>query len=256
MLLKLQKGIIYGPVHSRRLGLSLGINILPETAKVCPFNCLYCQYGWTKIHKMNLKDIHLNLPSIESVRESLRVALEGLDEHVSYITFSGNGEPTLHPDFSQIVEEATVLRDQLAPWAKTAVLSNSALVFDQAIRESLRRLDLRIMKLDCGLPRLFKKYNQPCPGLTLEGITEGLMELSKLRPLAIQTLVSSGKSGNFTSQNISAWMERIKKIKPAAVQLYTLDRGCPSSDLLPATRDELKWIKDEAEQAGISIEVY
>jgi len=256
MLLELQKGIIYGPVHSRRLGLSLGINILPGNVKVCPFNCIYCQYGWTKIHQIKIKSGHLGLPTAKVVKEALWVALEELVQPVSYITFSGNGEPTLHSDFSQIVEEITAVRDKLAPWAKTAILSNSALAGDEETRKSLSRLDLRIMKLDCGSEEIFRKYNQPSRGISLETITEGLVKLSQMAPVTIQTLFSVGKRGNFTTQNISLWIQRLRRIGPSSVQVYTLDREAPARNLHPATKEDLLSIKCEAEKQGISVGIF
>ena len=255
MLLELQKGIIYGPVNSRRLGRSLGINILPSNRKVCPFNCVYCQYGWTKVHTRQANHLS-DLPSAKEVREALKKELKAMAVQPAYITFSGNGEPTVHPDFAQIVEEVTALRDKLAPEAKTAILSNSALAADLSRREALLELDVRIMKLDCGLAEIFKIYNQPCNGVELEDITDGLAKLSELSDIAIQALLSSGPAGNLSSQNIIAWIERLKRIRPSSVQLYTLDRGYPASNLKPAAKEELNLIKAQVQEAGISISVF
>lgn len=252
MLLELQKEIIYGPVNSRRLGRSLGINILPAHRKICPFNCVYCQYGWTKDYVL-LTNPRPDLPTVNAVKEALKKALINLNDPPAYITFSGNGEPSLHPDFSQIVEETIVLRDKLAPEAKTAILSNSALVADKSVRKALSRLDVRIMKLDCGTPDIFKRYNQPCPGVNLETITEGL---SHLPDVDVQTLVSGGQAGNLDIQNIAAWIERLKRIQPLSVQLYTLDRGTPAKNLRPANREELEEIKVQVQKAGIRIGVF
>jgi wyosine [tRNA(Phe)-imidazoG37] synthetase (radical SAM superfamily) len=252
MLLELKKEIIYGPVNSRRLGRSLGINILAGGKKVCTFNCVYCQYGWTKIHTIKPGQ-SLIFPSAEEVKKALEEALRKMASPPAYITFSGNGEPTLHPDFAQIVEEVTAVRDRTAPEAKTAILSNSSLVAEKNIREALSRLDTRIMKLDCGSEEVFKRYNKPCRGVGLEAIIEGL---SRLNDVTIQTLVASGQEGNFELQNISSCVERLMKIRPSSVQLYTLDRGYPADDLKPATKEELDRIKSEAEKAGISIGVF
>ena len=252
MLLRLQKGIIYGPVNSRRLGWSLGINILPSNKKVCAFNCVYCQYGWTKIHVSSGRKLQ-DLPSVKAVGKALKKALNFLPVPPAYITFSGNGEPTLHPDFNQILDDVLSLRNLLAPRTKTAVLSNSALVSDKSIRKALMKLDAKIMKLDCGSPRLFEKYNQPCSGIEIEDITEGL---SQLPDVTIQTLVSTGKSGNLNQKNIKEWIERLMRIKPSFVQLYTLDRDYPAKDLSPVPREELKRIKNQVQEAGLSAEVY
>lgn len=252
MLLELQKEIIYGPVNSRRLGRSLGVNILPAHRKSCSFNCVYCQYGWTKDHILRT-NTSPDQPTVHAVKEALKKALIHLNDPPAYITFSGNGEPSLHPDFSQIVEAVTVLRDRLAPEAKTAILSNSTLVFDKSIRKALSRLDVRIMKLDCGTPDIFKRYNQPCPGVDLEAITEGL---SLLPDVDIQTLVSGGQAGNLDTKNTTAWVERLKYIQPHSVQLYTLDRGTPAKNLRPANREELDDIKAQVQKVGIRIRVF
>lgn len=252
MLLDLQKDIIYGPVHSRRLGRSLGINLLPLARKTCSFNCVYCQYGWTEIHRTE-KIGNVLFPSVEDVRKALIKALTALKKPPSYITFSGNGEPTLHPHFGQMVKEVTVTRNELAPEAATAILSNSVLISRKDIREAILKLDVRIMKLDCGTPKMFRRYNQPCAGVDLEDITEGLAEMPCV---TIQTLVSSGKSGNLEARNIKEWIKRIKKIKPVCVQLYTIDRGYPAKNLNPASKDDLNHIKKQAKKAGIAIEIY
>ena len=252
MILELKKEIIYGPVNSRRLGRSLGINILPPARKVCPFNCVYCQYGWTEIHVAN-GDIIPELPSINAVRRALKKALTELPTPPTYITFSGNGEPTLHPEFDRMAEEVIALRDQLAPGAKTAILSNSALVSDPLTRASLAKLDMRIMKLDCGSRQTFQKYNQPCPGVDIDAITEGLVQLSDVH---IQTLVATGERGNLDPENIEKWIERLKRIIPVSVQLYTLDRGYPSNQLSPASREDLSRIQEQVQKERITIDVF
>jgi len=252
VILELKKEIIYGPVNSRRLGRSLGINILPPARKVCPFNCVYCQYGWTEIHVAN-GDIIPELPSINAVRRALKKALTELPIPPAYITFSGNGEPTLHPEFDRIVEEVIALRDQLAPDAKTAILSNSALVSDPLIRASLTKLDMRIMKLDCGSRETFIKYNQPCPGVGIDAITEGLVQLSSIH---IQTLVAAGERGNLDPENIEEWIRRLKRIIPVSIQLYTLDRGYPSNQLRPASKEDLNRIQEQVQKERIAIEVF
>lgn len=259
MLLALKKDIIYGPVNSRRLGLSLGLNILPSDVKACSFNCVYCQYGWTKLHKLRLNGRKIRLPSAEEVGEALRQTLErlsGSDHFPAYITFSGNGEPAAHSEFDRIVEEVIAIRNLWAPKAKTAILSNSSLVAKEEIRKCLAKLDLPIMKLDCGLPSVFKTYNKPCKGITLEGITRGLVALTKQASVTIQSLFSSGKTGNLSEENINEWLLRLKRIRPASVQIYTLDRGYPSKNLRPATMEELERIRNLCQQEGIPAGVF
>lgn len=252
MLLSLQKGLIYGPVSSRRLGQSLGINLLPSGKKVCSFNCLYCQYGWSEVYLAGRVPA-VSLASGEDVRKALIEALRSLNKPPSYITFSGNGEPTLHPDFGQIVQEVISIRNELFPSSRTAILSNSSMVTTRRVREAIEKLDVRIMKLDCGTDHMFRKYNRPCSGAILENITEGLTQIPGI---TIQTLISKGQSGNLEAHNIREWIKRLREIKPAGVQLYTMDRGYPSEDLKPASREELNRIAHEVQQAGIDARVY
>jgi wyosine [tRNA(Phe)-imidazoG37] synthetase (radical SAM superfamily) len=252
MLLSLKKEIIYGPVHSRRLGRSLGVNILPGDKKACPFNCVYCQYGWTEYHTTRI-DGSLRFPSVEEVKNALETALINLKEPPAFITFSGNGEPTLHPDFDAMVQGVISVRDSIAAAAQTAILSNSALAGNKSLQESLEKLDVRIMKLDCGSPQLFERYNQPCAGVDLDRITQGLEELEDV---TIQALFTSGESGNLETQNIQEWIKRLKRIRPKAVQLYTLDRDYPDQTLKHATKEELIQVREKVKKAGISAETY
>ncbi len=252
MLLELKKGIIYGPVMSRRLGRSLGINILPWEKKTCPFNCVYCQYGWTKCHLKKIPS-GLSIPSVGDVQKALVEALARMEDSPAAITFSGNGEPTTHPDFDAMVEAVTEIRDRLAFSAKTAILSNSALVSDRSIRNSLEKLDQKIMKLDCGSPQVFQRYNQPCSGVDLEGITQGLEELPDI---TIQALFTAGLTGNLESANIDDWLVRLRRIKPRMVQLYTLDRSYPDNKLKHASWMELILVKEKVHRAGLDAEIF
>jgi wyosine [tRNA(Phe)-imidazoG37] synthetase (radical SAM superfamily) len=178
--LRLQEGIIYGPVRSRRLRLSLGINLLPPSYKLCTFNCLYCHYGFTKIHTHDVSSCLSDLPSVEEVKKSLTDWLERNPQHIDYITFSGNGEPCLHPEFDKIVEVALQIRDKLAPQAKVAILSNSTCLEEDRVLAGLRKLDLRIMKLDCGTEEAFRKINRPSTGIQFEKVVENLGELNDI----------------------------------------------------------------------------
>jgi wyosine [tRNA(Phe)-imidazoG37] synthetase (radical SAM superfamily) len=252
MLLKLQKGIIYGPVNSRRLGWSLGVNLLPSEKKACPFNCVYCQYGWTDYHSLKLKRYE-KIPSVQQVKEAVKAALEKLNPRPAYITFSGNGESTIHPDFGLIVDYINEIRDKLAPHVRTAILSNSATVSDPSIRESLSMLDVRILKLDCGNKKLFNRYNQPCPGIDLDSIIEGL---SRLPGVILQTLFSKGQRGNFSPDHIANWIARLKKIQPVSVQVYSLDRSAPDDSLQQVSKAELQEVKTMVQREGLTAKVF
>ena len=250
-MLELQKGIIYGPVHSRRLGHSLGVNVLPAKVKYCALNCLYCQYGWTGAH--GLEPGAAELPSAEKIVEAVRNALVLGDSPPAYITFSGNGEPTLHPDFPAIVERVRELRDKLSPASRTAVLSNSTTVSDPRVRGALARLDLRIMKLDAGTEETFRRFNQPCAGVNYGDIVDGL---AVLRDVTIQALFAGGEAGNASPGHVDAWIETLGRIAPSMVQIYTLDRGYPSREIGPLAKQELMAIARKLDAAGIRASVY
>ncbi len=252
MLLEPKKEIIYGPVCSRRLGRSLGINILPPGRKACPFDCVYCQYGWTIWHGRTIPPT-MSLPDRGKVKQALEKALNELEEPPAYITFSGNGEPTMHPDFDGMVDTVNAIRGKLAPSAKTAVLSNSAFVSKKSTQKSLAKLDVRIMKLDCGSTQVFRRYNRPCIGIELERITKGLAEL---KDVTIQTLFSSGETGNLETKNIVGWLERLKRINPKAIQLYTLDRDFPDKKLRAASVNELSAVQKRIKKAGFRVEIF
>ncbi len=250
-MIQLQRNIVYGPVNSRRLGVSLGLNILPTKMKVCSFDCLYCQYGWTD--DFDDKRLSKILPSREVVLEALEKQLKEMNYEPDYITFSGNGEATLHPDFVRITDGVIELRDRFTPNSRTAILSNSTQIFRPEIRETLEKLDSRIMKLDAGYDEMFRHYNRPAKYVYLDVITD---TLAHMKDITIQTLFTSGPMGNHTEKNINAWMERIKKIKPVFVQLYSLDRGYPSEEISYVDREELEKIKELLGRENIKSEVY
>lgn len=253
-LLKLQSALVYGPVSSRRLGRSLGLNILPLEYKLCSFNCVYCQYGWTRTHTLDGRAYGADLPTPEEVEIALREFLSRLNREgtpPAYITFSGNGEPTLHPEFDRIVDVVRRLRDELVPSARVAILSNSTTVGDEAVRRSLDKLDVRIMKLDCVDSGIFASYNRPCGGVDVKGIVEGL---KKLRGFTLQTLFTDMNSGD---ESVTRWLETVKYLKPEEVQVYTLDRSAPLAELKPVSKQKLKEIMRRVEtEAGVSATAY
>ena len=249
MTIPLKAGMLYGPVNSRRLGKSLGINLLPPDRKACTFDCLYCQYGWTPRNGAAQEFF----PDPEAVRKALEEFFPTLSEPPAYLTFSGNGEPTLHPRFPEIVEAVIGIRDRLAPSTRTAVLSNSTTVHIARVRDALRRLDVRIMKLDAGTEAEFGEYNRPVNGLFLKDIIEGLMDLGQV---TIQALWTGGPSGNFSQGEVEAWVARLKRIRPVAVQIYTLARGWPEPGLQPLERECLEDIRARLEAEGIPARAY
>lgn len=256
MILELQKKLTYGPIQSRRLGTSLGINLFPGCIKHCSFDCVYCQFGWTEKRVLRLNRKNNSLPSPSEVEEAVRSTLENLPEPPAYLTFSGNGEPTLHPDFPEIVERIVSLKKEIGDNIRTAVLSNSSRVMKTDVRAGLIMLDFRIMKLDCGKEDIFRRYNRPARNLALDSITEGLIDLTEAAPVTIQSLFACGAEGNMDDVNASAWIERLRRIKPVEVQLYTLDRGYPASNLHPASITKLNKLAAEAQQKGLPVHVF
>ncbi len=253
MTIALQKNIIYGPVNSRRLGKSLGVNLLPPDMKLCPFNCVYCQYGYTSPAGFAFNFDRDKLPGIEDIKAAL---INGIESHpkVSYITFSGNGEPTIHPDFPDIVDAVIEIRDKTIPHARTAILSNSATVSDANIISALNKLDRRFMKLDCGDERIFRRFNRCHKNVTFDGIISGLKDM---RDIVIQSLFAGGSHGNTTDENIESWIDKIGLIKPVECHIYSLDRGPADGSLVRLNRSALNKIKEAAEsQTQIPVHVF
>ncbi len=245
MLLTPKPGIIYGPVNSRRLGRSLGINVLPAAHKPCTFDCAYCHFGWTPCEPPP------PFPSVAQVLHEVEVALLRLDP--AFLTFSGNGEPTTHPDFGDIVDGVLRLRDRYLPTAQVAVLSNSTRVGDAQIRAALARLDARIMKLDAGSEEVLQSYNRPVEPITLQDILEGLRQIPGL---TVQALFAGGPGGNTDAQHIVAWVDHVVALAPLAVQLYSLDRDGPARRLQPADPATLAHIAAELRTRGCPATVF
>jgi wyosine [tRNA(Phe)-imidazoG37] synthetase (radical SAM superfamily) len=259
-ILEPKRGCVYGPVQSRRLGTSLGINLLPRGVKVCSFDCVYCQYGWT--HTLVSPGDPWNghpLPTVSEVRQVLQEAflrLKMVHGLPRYVTFSGNGEPTLHPRFAEMVDAVIRVRDETAPGVQTTILSNSSTVCSDTVREALLRLDLRIMKLDCGSPDCFRSFNKPSPGIDIEKITQGLVILSRQSSVILQSLFASGENGNLDEENIAQWRKRVSVIAPESVQIYTLHRGYPDEHLHPASAQQLEQVRSLVESLGIRALVF
>ncbi len=252
--LKLQEGIIYGPIRSRRLGSSLGINLLPVSYKLCSFNCLYCHYGWTKGQAMSASSFIEDLPTVDQVKDALARWLKISSPQPDYITFSGNGEPCLHPEFDKMVEVALEIRDKYVPDAKVAILSNSTCLDRREVLAGLKKLDVRIMKLDCGTHKSFQRLNRPCEGVNLEKMVENL---KKLEDIIIQSVFVKGRVDSTEEDEVKNWAERLSLIKPREVQIYSIDRPVADKGLALVTKEELKMIAQKAEKTcGIPVKVF
>ena len=250
--------IIFGPVSSRRLGVSLGINLVPVNRKVCTFNCIYCECGWTS-------DQHLpsdGYPSRELIADSLRKKLADLRSGGAMpdaLTYAGNGEPTLHPEFYGILSDTVQIRDEYAPECQIAVLSNGSLAHLPKVREALVMADRNILKLDTGIEKTFRVLNQPPPGLKLEKIIDNLKLFKK--NLIIQTLFIRGthegiEIDNTSQEEISALLELYWEISPDEVQVYTIARDTPISSLNKVPLSDLEDIAVKIEELGINTSVF
>jgi wyosine [tRNA(Phe)-imidazoG37] synthetase (radical SAM superfamily) len=220
MVLQLQKGIIYGPINSRRLGKSLGINLMPTTYKLCSFNCIYCQYGKTEVLTNNLIPYVKDLPNLKEIELCLEKFLRNFPK-IDYITFSGNGEPALHPQFNEIVDLIVYLRNKYLPHTKIALLSNSSFPNNDDLKKAFSKIDLKIFKLDVGSEDLFLKVNRPFKEISYKEIIEKLKSFDNF---VIQSVFFTGKIENSSHENVKKWIEKLKEIKPKEVQIYTIDR--------------------------------
>ena len=231
--------IAYGPIHSRRLGTSLGMELMPLEHKLCTFNCVYCECGW------NTPVSHPKLPTREEVRAALESRLkEGLDLDV--ITFSGNGEPTLHPDFLGIIEDTCALRDQYCPKAKVSVLSNSTQLGRADVVQALRLCDNRILKLDAATDEMMRRIDLPVnEQLTVKQMMEWLMAFDG--DFTLQTCFLRGEHAglridNTTPEELDAWYKAVDTLHPKQIMIYVIDRKTPEENLTKISRDEMEAI--------------
>ena len=243
--------IIYGPIHSRRLGVSLGVNLMPTNAKLCTFDCVYCECGW------NQPVSHPQLPTREQVRKALNSQLSTLNSPLDVITFSGNGEPTLHPDFLGIIQDTCALRDQYCPNAKISVLSNSTQLFREDVVEALRLCDNRILKLDSAITSTMRLIDKPVnPSLTVEQILERLSLFDG--DFTLQTCFLTGEYegqliDNTTPEELAAWYRAVDYLHPKQVMIYVIDRATPLKTLSKIPLDKMKEIAAPMREKGIDV---
>ena len=254
---------IFGPVHSRRLGISLGINLLPADGKVCSFDCIYCECGFNEDHRPALP-----LPTPAEVSQRLEQKLkemtaEGLLPDV--LTFAGNGEPTCHPHFAEIIDDTIRLRDQYCPKAKVSVLSNSTMIHRPQVHDALMRVDNNILKLDTVDPDYIRRVDHPAGNYDVRQVIDRMKDFHG--HLIIQTMfmrgeVRSQETGvketgvkesvdNTGEEYVQPWLEAVREIGPRQVMIYTIDRETPTLGLLKATREQLDAIRDRVIALGI-----
>lgn len=251
----LYDSIIYGPVESRRFGVSLGINLLPEDIKVCTFDCIYCEVGWkgSNNHRHNNYPFH----SREDIYNSLESRLIDLKERYmrpDSITFSGNGEPTLHPAFPEIARDLRALRDMYVPEANVTVLSNSTNLNDKRIFDTLMQIDNNVMKLDAGSEKLFELINHSAENINLQEIVDNLKKFQGR--LYVQSMFLRGTHrgkyvDNTTEEAVNHWLEHIDKIRPWSVMLYSIDRATPNHTIEKVSHEELEKIANRVRNMNI-----
>ncbi|MCX7830303.1 MAG: radical SAM protein [Acidobacteria bacterium] len=242
--LDLQKGIIYGPVKSRRLGNSVGINISPQEIKMCTLNCLYCQYSWTGLLVKDGEPFRQILPSKKEVEDALKnffSRANEFEEEIDSLTFSGNGEPTLHPDFPEIADMVIETSKKIKSKPKTACLSNSTTLSKNDVFKALLKIDEPIMKLDAGNKKMFELLNRPAGKVDFD---EMVFKLSNFKGnLTIQTLFVEGEVDNTQEEEVESYLEKLKIIKPKVVQIYSLDRPPAFKKIRKVSLEKLNKIK-------------
>ena len=219
----LYSDIIFGPIHSRRLGLSLGVNLLPTQSKLCSFDCIYCECGWNAEH-----------PG------------------------AGNGEPTMHPDFEAIIDDTIVLRDEICPSARISVLSNATQIGRESVRRALRRVDNNILKLDSAFDDTVRLINNPCGTYSVAEVVKNMKLFDG--QMILQTMFLRGECegrtvDNTTEREVAAWLKLVEEIRPRQVMVYSLDRDTPCKTLQKVPREDLQAIAARVEALGIPCSV-
>ena len=249
--------IIFGPVHSRRLGLSLGVNLLPTESKLCSFDCIYCECGWNAEHpgarRFNAREDVRRL-----LEQTLRTMVTG-GTPPDVITFAGNGEPTLHPEFGAVIDDTLRLRDALCPSARVSVLSNATQIHREEVRAALLRVDNNILKLDSAFDETVRRINHPQSASYTVRETVEQMKRFEGR-MILQTMFLRGTCDgrpidNTTEREVAAWLELVAEIRPRQVMTYSLDRDTPCRTLEKVSREELQAIAARVEALGVPCSV-
>jgi wyosine [tRNA(Phe)-imidazoG37] synthetase (radical SAM superfamily) len=250
--------VIFGPVRSRRLGLSLGINLLPLHRKYCSFNCIYCECGWTK-----LKEDHPpEFPTRVEVATYLEERLRQLSEQQylpGSLTYAGNGEPTIHPEFAVIVEDTIRLRDLYVPDSQVSVLSNASMTGDPAVFDALLKLDLNIQKLDAGYAQMFNLINNPVMPVNFDMLIENLARFRGrviIQSMFLRGVYRNKPVDNTTAPEVERWLEHLAFIKPSMVMIYSIARATPAQQLERIGDEELGRIAEQVRALGINAEIY
>lgn len=254
----LWESIVFGPVRSRRLGSSLGINLLPTTKKICSFDCAYCECGWTDEESRIFKDFYPFSIVIEALEKKLILCRQE-NIAIDSITFAGNGEPTMHPDFGKIVDELIVLRNRYYPDADITCLSNSTQLNKEGVRKALQKIENPILKLDAGTEHFYQRVNRPLFPISLTEIVGALKSFNGhliIQTLFVKKVTENEVFDNSSGEELHQLLEHIRTICPRKVMLYSLDRATPDQQLIKIEKEKLEEIAKEIKQMGILTEVY
>ena len=248
----LREETVFGPIYSRRLGTSLGINLLPEKGKICNFDCIYCECGWNRDGRGDTV-----LPTAAKVRHDLSNKLQDLyadNVKVDSITFSGDGESTLNPEFPQIIDDTLALRDQFAPSAKVSVLSNATRVHLPEVFAALRKVDNPIMKIDAPTNELIAKINNPAPGYDVQRVIESLKQFDG--DFILQwCLLRSPDFDSTRDEVVLPMLDIIRTLRPREVMAYTIDRPTPAQNLQKVTPDEMRTLLKPLIDEGFAVQI-
>ena len=248
----LREETVFGPIYSRRLGTSLGINLLPEKGKICNFDCIYCECGWNRDGRGDTV-----LPTAAKVRHDLSNKLQDLyadNVKVDSITFSGDGEPTLNPEFPQIIDDTLALRDQFASQAKVSVLSNATRVHIPEVFAALRKVDNPIMKIDAPTNELIARINNPAPGYDVQRVIESLKQFGG--DFILQwCLLRSPEFDSTRDEVVLPMLDIIRTLRPREVMAYTIDRPTPAQNLQKVTPDEMRTLLKPHIDEGFAVQI-
>ena len=245
--------IIYGPIRSRRLGISLGVNLLPLHSKLCNFDCIYCECGWNDDNRAEKPRFN----SREDVRTALEATLSKMEAEGALpdvITFAGNGEPTIHPEFEGIIDDTIALRNELSPNAKVSVLSNATQLHRESVRNALHKVDNAILKLDSAIEATAHTINKPQGNYSVAEVVKNLAKFG--REFVLQTMFLRGEYNgeyidNTTEREFLAWAAVVEHLRPRSVMVYSIDRATPCKTLQKVEREELEKIAERVRALGI-----
>lgn len=248
----LREEVVFGPIKSRRLGWSLGINLLPTKGKICNFDCIYCECGWNADGRDDTK-----LPSAAEVRSALEakladILLEGT--RVDSITFSGDGEPTLNPDFARIIDDTIALRDIYCPQAKVSVLTNATKLLSDSVFEALRKVDAPILKLDAPTDERARKINGALPSFRVDDVVKGMKRFEG--DFILQTMfLRSDDFDSLEPQMLAKWMDIVRELRPRLIMAYTIARPTPQSGLSAYSAAQIREALKPLEDEGFKIQI-